>query len=333
MINFADITWANPEYFWIGVIIPLLIAYYIFAQRGKNAEIQVSSTAMFGPKQRTWKHIMRHSTFVLRMLAIIFIIVALARPQSSSSSEDVNVEGIDIVAALDISGSMLAEDFKPNRLEAAKNVLTDFVEGRDNDRIGVVVFAGESFTQCPLTTDHTIIVNLIKDLKYGFIEDGTAIGDGLATAINRLKESNAISKVIILLTDGVNNAGYIDPRSAADIAVTYGIRVYTIGVGAIGTAPMPVDTPFGKRYQNMEVQIDEDLLREISNMTGAKYFRATNNKALENIYKEIDQMEKTKINVTEFHKKHEEFLPFAVAALLILALEILLRYTIFKRLP
>lgn len=333
MINFADITWANPEYFWIGLIIPILIAYYIFAQRHKNAEIQVSSTAMFGPKQRTWKHYMRHSMFVLRILAVIFIIVALARPQSSSSREDVNVEGIDIVTALDISGSMLAEDFKPNRLEAAKNVLSDFVAGRENDRIGVVVFAGESFTQCPLTTDHSIIENLIQDLKYGLIEDGTAIGDGLATAVNRLKESDAVSKVIILLTDGVNNSGYIDPRSAADIAVTYGIRVYTIGVGAIGTAPIPYDTPFGRRYQNMEVQIDEDLLREISNLTDAKYFRATNNKALEDIYKEIDDMEKTKINVTEFHKKHEEFLPFAVAALLALALEFLLRYTIFKRLP
>lgn len=333
MINFSDITWANPEYFWILLIIPLLIGYYIFAQRRKNAEIQVSSTAMFGPKQRTWKHYFRHSLFVLRMLAVAFIIVALARPQSSSSRENVDIEGIDIVTALDISGSMLAEDFKPNRLEAAKNVLSDFVEGRVNDRVGVVVFAGETFTQCPLTTDHTIILNLIKDLKYGLIEDGTAIGDGLATAVNRLKESDAISKVIILLTDGVNNSGYIDPRSAADIAVTFGIRVYTIGVGAIGTAPIPYDTPFGRRYQNMEVQIDEDLLREISTMTGAKYFRATNNKALENIYKEIDEMEKTKINVTEFHKKHEEFLPFAVLALLALALEFLLRYTIFTRIP
>lgn len=333
MINFSDFTWANPEYFWFGLIIPILIAYYIFSQKRKNAEIQVSSTAMFGPKQRTWKHYMRHSLFGLRMITVAFIIIALARPQSSSSRENVDVEGIDIISALDISGSMLAEDFKPNRLESAKNVLSEFVDGRVNDRVGLVVFAGESFTQCPLTTDHTVIKNLIKDIKYGLIEDGTAIGDGLATAINRLKESEAKSKVIILLTDGVNNSGYIDPRSAADIAVTYGIRVYTIGVGAIGTAPIPYDTPFGKRYQNMEVQIDEDLLREISGMTSAKYFRATNNKALENIYKEIDDMEKTKINITEFHKKYEEFLPFALIALLAFGLELLLRYTIFRRLP
>jgi len=247
--------------------------------------------------------------------------------------QNVSIEGIDIVLGLDISGSMLAQDLKPDRLEAAKMVSQDFFTGRPNDRIGLVVFAGEAFTQCPLTTDHVIIEEMLDDIKSGIIQDGTAIGDGLATAINRLKESQAISKVIILLTDGQNNAGSIAPLSAAEIAKIYGIRIYTIGVGTIGYAPYPVQTPFGIQYQNMEVKIDEDLLQKVANMTDGKYFRATDNSSLKKVYQEIDQLEKSKIDVTEFRKKHEEFLNLAIFALILLALETLSRLTLFRSTP
>jgi Ca-activated chloride channel family protein len=329
-----DITWMNPEYFWLLLIIPVMTAYYIWSGKRKNAALQFSTLGMFGKRNITWKHILRHSMFLLRMLATAAIIVALARPQSSSSRQDVTVEGVDIIIALDISGSMMAEDFKPNRLEAAKKVISEFIDMRSSDRMGLVIFSGESFTQCPLTTDHAVIKNLIKDIKNGMIEDGTAIGDGLATAINRLKESQAVSRVIILLTDGENNAGSIDPLSAADIAKTFGIRVYTIGVGTIGTAPMPFDHPlFGRRYQQVEVRIDEPSLRKIAEITGGEYFRATGNKKLEEIYESIDKLEKSKIDVTEFHKKYEEFLPFALFALGALLLEFLLRVTLFRRIP
>jgi Ca-activated chloride channel family protein len=329
-----DITWVNPEYFWLLLIIPLMTAYYLWSGKRKNAAIQFSTLGMFNKRHLTWKHILRHSLFLLRMLATAAIIVALARPQSSSSRQDVTVEGIDIIVALDISGSMMAEDFKPNRLEAAKNVISDFIEMRVNDRVGLVIFSGESFTQCPLTTDRAVIKNLIKDVKNGMIEDGTAIGDGLATAVNRLKESTAVSRVIILLTDGENNAGSIDPLSAADIAKTFGIRIYTIGVGTIGTAPVPYDHPlFGRRYQQMEVRIDEPLLRKMAELTGGEYYRATGNKKLEEIYETIDKLEKSKIDVTEFRRKYEEFLPFALLALGALLLEFLLRVTIFRRIP
>lgn len=329
-----DMTWANPEYFWLLLIIPVMTGYYIWSGRRKNAAIQFSHLSMFSKRNITWKHVLRHSLFFLRMLATAAIIVALARPQTSSSRQDVTIEGIDIIVALDISGSMMAEDFKPNRLEAAKKIITEFISMRTNDRMGLVIFSGESFTQCPLTTDHAVVKNLIKQVKNGMIEDGTAIGDGLATAINRLKESQAVSKVIILLTDGENNAGAIDPISAADIAKTFGIRIYTIGVGTIGTAPMPYDHPlFGRRYQQMEVRIDEPALRKIAEITGGEYFRATGNKKLEEICQTIDKLEKSKIDVTEFHKKYEEFLPLALLALGALLLEFLLRITIFRRIP
>ena len=329
-----DITWVNPEYFWLLLIIPAMTAYYIWSARRKNAAIQFSTLGMFNRRHITWKHVLRHSMFFLRMVATAAIIVALARPQSSSSRQDVTIEGIDIIVALDISGSMMAEDFKPNRLEAAKKVISEFIDVRTNDRMGLVIFSGESFTQCPLTTDRAVIKDLIKEVKNGMIEDGTAIGDGLATAINRLKESQAVSKVIILLTDGENNAGAIDPLSAADIAKTFGIRIYTIGVGTIGTAPVPVDHPlFGRRYQQMEVRIDEPSLRKIAEITGGEYFRATGNKKLEEVYQSIDELEKSKIDVTEFHKKYEEFLPFALLALGALLLEFLLRVTVFRRIP
>ncbi len=324
---------ANPEFFYLLLVIPLMGVWYWYKNKRSKAEIHISSTLPFAQTGLGAKQILYHSLFALRVLTVALLIVALARPQTSSSSQDVTIEGIDIVMAMDISSSMLAEDLKPNRLEAAKNVAIDFIGGRPNDRVGLVVFAGETFTQVPLTTDHTVVKNLFHEIKSGMIEDGTAIGDGLATAVSRLRESKAISKVIIILTDGVNNSGAVDPVSAAEIAELYGIRIYAIGVGSIGTAPYPVQTPFGIRYQDMEVEIDEDLLQNVAAMTDGKYFRATSNNKLESIYKEIDELEKSKIDVTEFHKKSEEFLPFALLALLLFALEIFLRNTVFRTTP
>ncbi|MBP6978778.1 MAG: VWA domain-containing protein [Lentimicrobiaceae bacterium] len=324
---------ANPGFLYLLIIIPLLVAWYWFRNRKYHADIRVPSMESLQKSGRSPKEYLYHGLVGLRLLAAGLLIVALARPQTSTRKQDITIEGIDIVLTMDISGSMLAEDFQPNRLEASKKVASEFVGGRPNDRMGLVVFSGETFTQCPLTTDHTVLLNLFKDIKSGMIEDGTAIGDGLATAVNRLKESQAISKVIILLTDGENNMGSLDPLSAGEIAKIFGIRVYTIGVGTIGTAPYPVQTPFGTRYQNMEVRIDEPLLREIAAMTGARYFRATDNQKLTEIYQEIDRLEKSKIDVTEFRKKNEEFLPFALLAGLVLLLEMVLRYTVLRNIP
>jgi len=267
------------------------------------------------------------------MMAVSLLIIALARPQSISTKQNVHIEGIDIVMAIDVSGSMLARDFKPDRLEAAKEVAKDFIAKRPNDRVSLVIFSGEAFTQVPLTTDHQMISTIFEEVKSGMIEDGTAIGDGLATSVSRLKNSDAISKVIILITDGVNNAGSVDPVSAAEMAHMFGIRVYTIGIGSMGTAPYPVQTPFGMQMQQMQVQIDEELLQEIATKTGGRYFRADNNDKLKDIYKEIDVLEKSKIDVQEFRKKHEAFVPFALLAFALFFLEISLRYLVFRRFP
>ncbi|MDO9512886.1 MAG: VWA domain-containing protein [Bacteroidales bacterium] len=326
-------SFAHPWVFFLLIIIPLLVLWYYYRHHKLNSNIQFFSTSFLGSLKPTWKQRMMHLPFILRLLSIIFIIIALARPQSSTSRQETNVEGIDIVTALDISTSMLAEDFQPNRLEASKKLAQEFIDGRPNDRIGLVVFAGEAFTQCPLTTDHGVISGLFEDIKCGMIEDGTAIGDGLATAVNRLSTSQAVSKVIILVTDGVNNRGNIDPGSAAEIAKKYGIHVYTIGVGTQGFAPYPVKTPFGIQYQNMEVNIDEDLLKQISSVTDGKYFRATSNNKLQQIYKEIDQMEKSRIDVTEFRNKNEEFFIYALIALLFLFVEFILSRTVLRTLP
>ena len=328
-----NIEFANPEYLYLLVVVPLMIVWYWYKNNRSKAEIQISSTGPFTKSRKTVKQYFFHSTFIFRIIAIALLIVALARPQSSSSSQDISIEGIDIVMAMDISSSMLAEDLKPNRLEAAKDVAEDFIKGRPNDRVGLVVFAGETFTQVPLTTDHQVLKNMFVDVKSGMIEDGTALGDGLATAVSRLRDSKAISKVIILLTDGVNNMGALDPASAAEIAQLYGIRIYTIGVGSMGMAPYPRQTPFGMQYQNIEVNIDEDLLKEVAQMTDGKYFRATSNRKLKDIYNEIDQLEKSKIDVTEFHKKSEEFEILVLFALLFFILEILLKNTVFKTTP
>jgi len=328
-----EIEFANPEYFYLLMLVPLLGVWYWYKNSHSKAEIQISSTLPFAQTAKSVRQYFYHSLFVLRILSIALLIIALARPQTTRSSQDITIEGIDIVMAIDISSSMLAEDLKPNRLEAAKNVAIDFIKGRPNDRIGLVVFAGETFTQVPLTTDHTVLNNMFADIKSGMIEDGTAIGDGLATAVSRLRESKAISKVIIILTDGVNNSGAVDPVSAAEIAKLYGIRIYAIGAGSMGTAPYPVQTAFGIRYQDMEVEIDEDLLTNVALMTDGKYFRATSNNKLKAIYEKIDELEKSKIDVTEFHKKSEEFLPFALIALILFGLEIFLRNTLFRTTP
>ncbi len=330
---FSNITFANPGLLYLLVLVPLMVAWYWF-RRGKSIPtLQVSSTEVFENTPRSIRHYLYHGMFILRMIAVSLLIIAFARPQSTLKRQNVSIEGIDIVLGLDISGSMLAQDLKPDRLEAAKKVSEEFFKGRPNDRIGLVVFSGEAFTQCPLTTDHTIMEDMLDDIKSGMIQDGTAIGDGLATAINRLKESQAVSKVIILLTDGQNNAGSIAPLSAAEIAKIYGIRIYTIGVGTIGYAPYPVQTPFGIQYQNMEVKIDEDLLRQVADMTDGKYFRATDNSKLRQVYQEIDQLEKSKIDVTEFRKKNEEFHNLVILALILLVLETLSRLTLFRSVP
>jgi Ca-activated chloride channel family protein len=267
------------------------------------------------------------------VLAILLIVVAIARPQASDSWRTENTEGIDIVIALDVSGTMLAEDFKPNRLEASKTVANEFILSRPNDNIGLVLFAGKSFTQCPLTTDHAVLVNLFNSIQYGMIEDGTAIGLGLANAVNRLKDSKAKSKVVILLTDGDNNRGDIAPVAAGELAQTFGIRVYTIGVGSMGMVNIPVQTPMGTQYQQIESAFNEKPLQEIASTTGGKYFRATNNEKLRSIYQEIDQKEKTKINVREYSKKYEEYFLFALAGLVLLVLEVLLRNIYLRKLP
>ncbi|HLN52998.1 MAG TPA: VWA domain-containing protein [Lentimicrobium sp.] len=330
---FDHIKFANPEAFWLLLLIPAAIAWYWFRGSKSYPTFQISDLSIFPKRRRRLKEFLLYSTWAARIFAFALLIIAIARPQSTTSRQDVNVEGIDIIMALDISTSMLAEDFRPNRLEAAKEVAQDFIKGRLNDRIGLVVFAGESFTQCPLTTDHGVLLTLIDEIKSGMIEDGTAIGDGLGTAVNRLKESQAISKVIILLTDGENNRGFIDPLSAAEIAKVYGLRVYTIGVGTIGTAPHPIETPFGIQYQQVPVRIDEPLLRQIADMTDGKYFRATNKKKLQDIYSEIDKLEKSKIDVTEFRKKKEEFHPFAFGALTLLLIDILITLIVLRRFP
>ncbi|MDN5348716.1 MAG: Ca-activated chloride channel [Bacteroidales bacterium] len=325
-----NITFANPELLYLLLIIPAAIVWYVFRTNKQQAFLQFSDTSAMADLAKNWKVIFRHSLFALRWMAIGLIIIALARPQTSSSSQNMTIEGIDIVMALDVSGSMLARDLKPDRLEASKAVASSFIKDRPNDRIGLVIFSGETFTQVPLTTDHSILLNMFKDIKSGMIEDGTAIGDGLATAVTRLKDSRAISKVVILLTDGVNNAGSVDPMTAAEIAKVFGVRVYTIGVGSFGTAPYPVQTPFGIQLRDMKVEIDEDLLQNIATQTDGRYFRATTNQKLEDIYAEIDKLERSKIEVTEFKRKHEEFLPLVLLAFGLLLAEFLLRQTIFK---
>lgn len=327
---FNQIEFASPGFFWLLLVIPVMIIWYIKRAQLLQGNMAISAIKGFALPAKSMAVRFRHGGIILRALALIAMIIALARPQSALSWQNTTTEGIDIVIASDISGSMLAEDFKPNRLEAGKNIAIDFIKDRPDDRIGLVIFSGEAFTQCPLTIDHDVLINLFGAIRNGMVDDGTAIGMGLATAVNRLKESEAKSKVVILLTDGSNNGGSIPPVTAAEIAKKFNIRVYTVGIGTKGFAPYPVQTAMGVQYQKVPVDIDEGTLNKIAVITGGKYFRATNNEKLKSIYEQIDQLEKAKIDVTQYHRKTECFLPFAIIALFLLLAEFILRNTLLK---
>lgn len=328
----------NIEYLFLLLLLVPYIVWYFMRRKKTEPTLQVSTTRMYMNAPRSWKLYLLHAPFLLRIAAFVMIVLVLARPQTTDNWQNTEIEGIDIMMAVDVSTSMLAEDLKPNRLEAAKQVASEFINGRPNDNIGLTIFAGEAFTQCPLTVDHAVLLNLFHSIKgdiaqRGLIEDGTAIGMGLANAISRLKDSKAKSKVIILLTDGSNNRGDISPLTAAEIAKQFGIRVYTIGVGTNGTAPYPMPTYAGIQYVNVPVEIDEQTLIQIAGTTNGNYFRATSNSKLEEVYKEIDKLEKTKLNVKEFSKREEAYLPFALVAFLCVLLELILRNTVLKKIP
>ena len=322
-----------PKLLWLLFIPALLAALYVWQElTGRRPHFRVSTATPWQQEGVSVLAVLRHLPYVLRIAALSLIIVAIARPRSSTEVEKIDTEGIDIVLAMDVSTSMLARDFKPDRINAAKDIAIEFISQRPSDRMGIVVFAGESYTQCPLTTDRPTLINLMKEVQTGLIEDGTAIGNGLATAVARIMDSDAPSRVVILLTDGVNNTGEVAPQTAADIAKTYGIRVYTIGVGANGTAPYPVMTPWGVDVQNMKVEIDEDLLKSIAEATGGRYFRATDNTKLAEIYTEINRMETARVSVDSFPVYKELFGRFGVAALVCLLLELIVRLLI-RRMP
>ena len=323
-----------PKLLWLLVIPALLVLHYIYLElAGRHPHLRVSTSVPWTLKRSPLMALLRHVPFVLRIFALSMVIVAIARPRSSEQMERVDTEGIDIILAMDVSTSMLARDLTPDRINASKDIAIEFIAQRPTDRMGIVVFAGESFTQCPLTTDRATLINLMKEVQTDIIEDGTAIGNGLATAVARMKDSDAKSRVVILLTDGVNNRGEISPQMAAEIAKTYGIRVYTIGVGKEGMAPYPVMTPWGVEVQNVKVEIDEALLSEIAESTGGRYFRATDNTKLAEIYSEINKMEKARTTVDSFPIYKELFGVYALMTLLALMLELLLNWFVIRRLP
>jgi Ca-activated chloride channel family protein len=328
---------ANKEYlFLLLLMIPYLIWYLMYRKKSEPA-MRMSDTRAYRYAPRSWRVMLMPLQLLLRLAVFVLLILVLARPQTQNSWKNETMEGIDIMLAMDVSTSMLAEDLKPNRIEAAKQVAADFIIGRPNDNIGLTIFAGEAFTQCPMTTDHASLLNLLHnvrtDIAQRLIEDGTAIGMGLANAVSRLKDSKAKSKVVILLTDGSNNRGDLSPMTAAEIAKSFGIRVYTIGVGTNKVAPYPMPVAGGVQYINIPVEIDTKMLQEIASATEGDFYRATNNKELQQIYKEIDKLEKSKLNVKKFSKRYEAYQPFAIAAVILLLLEILLRITIFRKLP
>lgn len=325
-------TFQNPEILWLLLIVPLLVAYYVWV--GRQRATLIVSTLGSGRAPRTLRYWLRHLPQALRLISLSLLIVALARPVEEHAESETTIEGIDIVLAMDISGSMLAQDFRPNRIESAKNIASEFVADRQGDRLSIVAFAGEAFTQCPLTSDRSAVQTSLARLRSGIIDDGTAIGNGLATAINRLRESSSKSKVVVLLTDGVNNSGSMSPLMAADIAKNMGIKVYTIGVGRRGQAPTPVMDAFGNvGLAMMNVEIDEELLREISSLTGGKYFRAENAEALTKIYDEIDQMEKSKVEINDYISYEELYLGWLVWGLILLIAELLISRVVLNRLP
>ncbi|MCL1617555.1 VWA domain-containing protein [Bacteroides sp. ET71] len=324
---------ANIGYLFLLILLIPYIIWYIMKRKRNEATIQISDARVYAHTPKSYKNYLLHVPFILRIIALILVIIVLARPQTTNNWQQSEIEGIDIMLAIDVSTSMLAEDLKPNRLEAAKEVAAEFVNGRPSDNIGITLFAGESFTQCPLTVDHAVLLNLIKDIKCGIIEDGTAVGMGIANAITRLKDSKAKSKVIILLTDGTNNRGDISPLTAAEMAKSFGIRVYTIGVGTNGTAPYPYPVGGTVQYINVPVEIDEKTLTQIAGITEGNYFRATSNSKLKEVYEEIDKLEKTKLNVKQYSKRQEEYQLFALAAFFCVLLEILLRNSVLKKIP
>ncbi len=323
-----------PKLLWLLVIPLLLVLHYIWLELAeRHPHLRVSTSIPWTVRGRSFMSVLRHVPFLLRIFALTLVIIAIARPRSSEQLERVDTEGIDIVLAMDVSTSMLARDLTPDRISASKDIAIEFIAQRPADRMGIVVFAGESFTQCPLTTDRTTLINLMKEVQTDLIEDGTAIGNGLATAVARMKDSDAKSRVVILLTDGVNNRGEISPQMAAEIAKTYGVRVYTIGVGKEGMAPYPVMTPWGVEVQNVKVEIDETLLAEIAESTGGRYFRATDNTKLAEIYSEINKMEKVRTTVDSFPVYKELFVNYALLALLALLLELVFNFFVIRRLP
>ena len=329
---YQHIHFSQPAFFWLLLLLPALIYWELQKSGNAQGTVMVSSVRQFRGV-RSWKNMLRPLPFVFRLLAIACIILAIARPQTHNDEQLVTGEGIDIVLCLDISGSMLAQDFTPNRMEAAKNVAGEFIDHRPTDRIGLVIFSGESFTMCPLTTDRIVLKTQLSNVQSGLLEDGTAIGSGLATSVDRLRSSPSKSKVIILLTDGENNGGLIDPNTAKEIAKSIGVKVYTVGMGTEGFAPVPIQTPAGVVYQKEKVNIDEKLLTQIATETGGRYYRAKDNESLKNIYSEIDQLEKSKIETTMLRRYTEQFFPFALAAALFVLFEMLMRWTIFRKFP
>ena len=328
-----EIDFAYPQFFWLLLLLPLLVFWYVRKWPAAQGSLTMPSLTLFR-KNHSWKQVFRHSLFIFRLLALACIITALARPQKRNDQQLVSGEGVDIILCMDVSGSMLAQDFTPNRLEAMKQVAANFVDNRATDRIGLVIFAGESFTASPLTTDKTLLKSQIYNAQSSFLSDGTAIGDGLATSVDRLKDSKSKSRVIILLTDGENQGGLIDPLTAKEIAKSIGIKVYTIGMGSEGFAPVPTQGASGEVViQRQKVNIDEPLLKQIAAETGGLYFRARDNSGLADIYSSIDKLEKTRIDVTTLKRFTERFEPFALAALALVVLEMVLRFTVFRRLP
>ncbi|MEO6583866.1 MAG: VWA domain-containing protein [Ferruginibacter sp.] len=328
---FNNITFSQPLFFGLFIFIPILLIWYIRNHNKQNASIRISTTAAAG--LQSFKTSMRHLPFVLRLITLTLIIMALARPQTKNDEQRAEGEGIDIVLCIDVSGSMTARDFQPNRLEAAKAVAANFIDKRITDRIGIVIFSGESFTLAPLTTDKAVLLSAIRSIRNGLLEDGTAIGAGLSTSVDRLRNSPGKSKVVLLLTDGVNNGGLIDPKTAKEIAKTFSVKVYTVGVGSDGYAQQPVNTPLGVVMESQKVNIDEKLMTEIAVETGGKYFRARDNAGLSNIYTTIDKLEKSKVEIINTIRFQEKYYPFVIGALFFLLLEIILRYTVFRKFP
>jgi len=329
---YQHIYFAQPAFFGLLILVPLLVWWELKRSNQKQATVVVSSVSSFRGL-RSWKNFLRPVLFVFRLLTLCCLIIALARPQTRNDEQLVTGEGIDIVLCLDISGSMLAQDFTPNRMEAAKNVASEFIDHRPTDRIGLVIFSGESFTMCPLTTDRNVLKSQLFTVQSGLLEDGTAIGSGLATGVDRLRNSPSKSKVIILLTDGENNGGLIDPNTAKEIAKSVGVKVYTVGMGTEGFAPVPIQTATGVIMQREKVNIDEKLLTQIATETGGKYYRAKDNESLKGIYDEINRLEKSKIEVSNIRRYSEQFYPFALAGAIFLLLELLLRWTVLRKFP